>query len=181
MIELLIVIGVLGILAVGLLAAVDPFEQLKKARDTNSRQAAISIQTALIRFYATHNSLPWTMTTPPTGCAALAVDTAVTVTAQEDCINGALVGDGELKADFVTALGEATADSMYISRSGAAAVSVCFSPASKSMFAEDTTKFSNIAADLSTAGGGDGSCDAAAKAVLVAAGNAGTVCYYCAK
>jgi len=29
--ELLIVIGVLGILAAGLLAAIDPFEQLKKA------------------------------------------------------------------------------------------------------------------------------------------------------
>ena len=33
LVELLIVIGILGILAAGLLAAIDPLEQLKKGRD----------------------------------------------------------------------------------------------------------------------------------------------------
>ena len=45
MIELLIVIGVLGILATGLLAAVDPFEQLKKARDTKAMVRNVSLST----------------------------------------------------------------------------------------------------------------------------------------
>ena len=33
LVELLVVIGILGILAAGLLAAIDPLEQLKKGRD----------------------------------------------------------------------------------------------------------------------------------------------------
>ena len=57
--ELLIVIGVLGILAAGLLAAIDPFEQLKKARDTNNRNAATEFLQASQRYYATHGYLPW--------------------------------------------------------------------------------------------------------------------------
>ena len=59
LIELLIVIGVLGILAAGLLAAVDPFEQLKKARDANNRNAVIELHNAYTRYYATHGNLPW--------------------------------------------------------------------------------------------------------------------------
>ena len=37
LIELLIVIALLGALAVGLLATIDPFEQLKKGRDTSKK------------------------------------------------------------------------------------------------------------------------------------------------
>ena len=59
--ELLIVIGVLGILAAGLLAAIDPFEQLKKAKDTNNRSATIELLQSLQRFYATHGDFPWNM------------------------------------------------------------------------------------------------------------------------
>jgi type II secretory pathway pseudopilin PulG len=58
--ELLIVIGVLGILAAGLLAAIDPFEQLKKARDSNYRSAALELLSATQRYYANHGYFPWT-------------------------------------------------------------------------------------------------------------------------
>jgi len=59
LIELLIVIGVLGILAAGLLAAVDPFEQLKKGRDSNTRNQVVELHNGFIRYYATHGDLPW--------------------------------------------------------------------------------------------------------------------------
>ena len=59
--ELLIVIGVLGILAAGLLAAIDPFEQLKKARDTNMRNSSVELLQAFQRYYAIHGSFPWNM------------------------------------------------------------------------------------------------------------------------
>ena len=49
LIELLIVIALLGALAVGLLAAVDPFEQLKKGSDTATRNTVITIINAVIR------------------------------------------------------------------------------------------------------------------------------------
>ena len=44
LIELLIVIALLGALAVGLLAALDPFEQLKKGTDTGTRNTVSEIQ-----------------------------------------------------------------------------------------------------------------------------------------
>lgn len=147
MIELLIVIGVLGILATGLLAAVDPFEQLKKARDTNNRQSAVSLQTAFTRYYATHGQLPWdntgavatcplgTMFGASRGATAALVDNAT----MTDCI-GLLENDGELKANFVTALGT-VASTMYVNSPAAANVSVCFAPSSKAVFAEINTKY----------------------------------------
>ena len=47
LIELIIVIGILGILAVGLLAALDPLEQLKRGRDTNRRRVSTELSGAL--------------------------------------------------------------------------------------------------------------------------------------
>jgi prepilin-type N-terminal cleavage/methylation domain-containing protein len=104
MIELLIVISVLGILATGVLAAVDPFEQLKKARDTNNRQSVLSLQTALIRYYATHGALPWDNAAVAATCTAAgaggifgaARDTEITATDLLPCIT-LLEADGELK------------------------------------------------------------------------------------
>jgi len=52
LIELLIVIALLGALAVGLLAALDPFEQLKKGTDTGVRNTVSEVHGAIIRYYA---------------------------------------------------------------------------------------------------------------------------------
>jgi prepilin-type N-terminal cleavage/methylation domain-containing protein len=60
LIELLIVIALLGALAVGLLAALDPFEQLKKGTDTGVRNTVSEVHGAIIRYYAvTGNKMPW--------------------------------------------------------------------------------------------------------------------------
>ncbi|MEK7634177.1 MAG: prepilin-type N-terminal cleavage/methylation domain-containing protein, partial [Patescibacteria group bacterium] len=59
LIELLIVIALLGALAVGLLAALDPFEQLKKGTDTGVRNTVSEVHGSIIRFYAIKNYMPW--------------------------------------------------------------------------------------------------------------------------
>src|SRR3970040_449139 len=59
LIELLVVIGILGILAAALVATIDPFEQLNKANDANSKNAAVEYLNANIRYYTTHNAMPW--------------------------------------------------------------------------------------------------------------------------
>jgi len=76
LIELLVVLGILGILAAGLLAAIDPFEQLKKGRDTNMRNTVIELLNATTRYYATHGDLPW--------CAAGTCSTIATVQLSTD-------------------------------------------------------------------------------------------------
>jgi len=153
MIELLIVIGVLGILATGLLAAVDPFEQLKKARDTNNRQAAVSLQTAFIRYYATHGQLPWDLATlPDPDClpalfgTSRATGSLVNIAGMKDCVT-LLENDGELKSGFVTALGAVVAGSMRVNSPTVGSATICFPVASKAIFAESNTKFTATGAD----------------------------------
>lgn len=163
LIELLIVIGVLGILAAGLMAAVDPFEQLKKARDANNRNAVIELHNAFTRYYATHGGLPWDDTaaiTYGTGACAVAlfggsrVGSSVQLSnaGMQDCIL-ALEGDGELKAGFVNAVGTAQADKLYINSENTTSVSVCFPPEGKGLWRDTSTKYDLTAQDQSA-----GSC-----------------------
>jgi prepilin-type N-terminal cleavage/methylation domain-containing protein len=59
LIELLVVIGILGVLAAALVATIDPFEQLKKATDANVKNTAVEFIDANIRYFTTHNAMPW--------------------------------------------------------------------------------------------------------------------------
>lgn len=60
MIELLIVIAVLGILAVAVLAAINPIEQINRGRDTGSRSDAEQLISGIDRYYASKGYYPWT-------------------------------------------------------------------------------------------------------------------------
>lgn len=149
--ELLIVIGVLGILAAGLLAAIDPFEQLKKARDTNNRSATIELMSAFTRYYANHGAFPWNMTTIPTGClrtagpiAALgALGTSVMNVqnaALQTCITNSLVTDGELKTSFFSGIGS-TDIFVASDPTDKTNVVVCFAPEGKSSRSDPSTSY----------------------------------------
>ena len=179
LIELLIVIGVLGILAAGLLAAVDPFEQLKKGRDTNRRNIAVELNNALIRYYATHGSLPWSGTTPvcteyTNGGAAVTLLTLnnASTTVADGCI-APLIDDGELKADYISGVGSGDLEKYFIYSETGVDLSICYEPESKSFYNEAATKWSNDGVtDLSAS-----SCTTAAKKLNL--GDA--VCFWCAK
>ncbi len=151
--ELLIVIGVLGILAAGLLAAIDPFEQLRKARDTNTRNATIELMSSLTRYYANHGAFPWNMTTLPdvscsraSGGALEALDTiainafSIQDNAMSTCISGSVVVDGELKDTFMDGIGSTN---IYIGSSSTdlTDLSVCFAPEGKSARSDPSTKY----------------------------------------
>jgi len=59
MIELLIVIAILGILAVAVLSAINPIEQINRGRDTGSRSDAEQLISAIDRYYAMTGYYPW--------------------------------------------------------------------------------------------------------------------------
>ena len=59
LIELLIVIAVLGILAVAVLSAINPVEQINRSRDTGKRSDAEQLLSAIDRFYASAGYYPW--------------------------------------------------------------------------------------------------------------------------
>lgn len=59
MIELLVVITILGILAVAVLSAINPLEQINRGRDTSTRSDAEQLYNAIDRFNAFQSYFPW--------------------------------------------------------------------------------------------------------------------------
>jgi len=140
LIELLVVIGILGILATALVATIDPFEQLKKASDSNLKNAAVEFANANLRYYTTHNAMPWHATGGVAGCGTAGAISAVALDAATGapCVTG-LIQDGELKDQFddddnltskIVLTGDATTE-----------VNVCYLPTSKAEQRSPLTKF----------------------------------------
>ena len=143
LIELLIVIALLGALAVGLLAALDPFEQLKKGTDTGTRNTVSEIQGAVIRYYAIKNQMPWCADTNCSTYEDGLADTVTAVTANTMTNTiGNIVTAGELKTDFITIAGTATLTKIVVFGSNTSAtVQVCYKPTAKSFTNDPNTKF----------------------------------------
>lgn len=166
LIELLVVIGILGVLAAALIATIDPFEQLKKAQDANVKNTVVEFSTANIRYYTTHNLLPWSDPNQAT-CegAGLPSGELLTTARMTSCLN-ALVSDGELKSGFTTV----TSILANIKVTGGTnTVVTCFAPQSKSQQRDPNTTFN-----------ADGTSVASPTTNCVGYGG-GTTCYWCAK
>lgn len=105
LVELLIVIGILGVLVAVLFAILDPVEQLKKSQDATAKNIGVEITNAVNRYYATHSDYPWNIsasdgcTVPP---ATESLATGSDMTAFNGCL-GILTENGELKSTFTKA------------------------------------------------------------------------------
>ncbi len=131
LIELLIVIALLGALAVGLIGALDPFEQLKKGTDTGTRDIVNQIQTAVIRYYSVKNAMPWATDPAATNLATAPMVAAIT----------AMASAGELKTDFTT-IQSSNLTKVFVTGSTLnSTVAVCYKPTSKSFQNDPNTKF----------------------------------------
>lgn len=151
LIELLVVIGILGILAASLIVTVDPFEQLKKAQDANVQNVTVEFNDALIRYYTSHNAMPWTV---DTACGT-AVGTTNGTTANvnlgapaviSSCLSD-LVSEGEVKSGFTTATNVLTS---VIFQGTTNSVTACFHPQSKATERDLNTKYDPTALTITT-------------------------------
>lgn len=156
LIELLVVIGILGILAAGLLAAIDPLEQLRKAQDQTRQKIAVEYHGALTRYYATNLAMPWGATPPTAGLLSAAPQTTYTT---------ALTDRGELKTTFSQAAGNYLGE-IYLTGTSTGDVIVCFDPRSKSMTLQAGTLYTN---------------SGAANAACPATSPTDTSCHWCAR
>ena len=142
LIELLIVIALLGALAVGLMAALDPFEQLKKGDDTGVRNTVSELHGAVIRYYAIKSQMPWAAIGPT-------LDMTNASTGYDAANITGIVDAGELKADFSTLAGGQLA---RINIAGTdMTVTVCFKPASKSFRSDPNTKYNASGVEVPSA------------------------------
>lgn len=166
LIELLVVLGILGILAAALLAAINPVEQLNKAQDTSLKNTATQFQNAVVQYYSTHNSLPWSVAGANCYNAGGGTLNKVQLSTLNTCIAD-LVADGDLKASFQTVT---NLTNVYVTnpnpQTGNATDTIsCFKPQSQSQQTDTLTKY-----------GQDGSNGAACKSQ-----GGSTLCYWCAQ
>lgn len=160
LIELLVVIGVLGILATGLLATIDPLEQFRKGNDSNSKTTSLELINALTRYYAVHGTFPWDSTANGgaacgTGLSlpgqwnapiqvSLVGGNSAFNTGNPGCL-AQLVTEGELKSTFPTQWGVLhnlwVVDTTVGTSKG---VAVCYNPDSKSESTKSTTNYAYI-------------------------------------
>lgn len=153
MIELLIVIAVLGILAIAVLAAINPIEQINRGRDTGNRSDAEQLLSAVDRYDASQMVWPWqgaaadpaglawqqvTDTSPaaPTGgCPMLS-------NLRYDSTDATCPGTDEVKQSFVNRITDSRYNALYIEYGGATgdSVYICFSPQSMSFAQEADTR-----------------------------------------
>jgi prepilin-type N-terminal cleavage/methylation domain-containing protein len=143
LVELLIVIALLGALAIGLIGALDPFEQLKKGTDTGTRDLVNQVQTAVLRYYATTNRFPWESTPALSGGFTAQ---GLNVADFDDSVSNMIVA-GELKSNFREIYGSKLSQIIVTyTPSGiaqSATVVACYQPQSKSFLVDPNTKYSN--------------------------------------
>lgn len=120
LVELLVVIVIIGILAVGVLAAINPIEQIRRGRDTARQSAAREILGAAERIYGMAGDYPsaggWTKGTAFTVDAAAVQELIDAAELRSGFENRSPIDNGELEA--------------YIDDSGTDEMRVCFQPES---------------------------------------------------
>jgi len=140
LIELLIVIAVLGILAVAVLSAINPIEQINRSRDTGSRSDSEQLINAMDRYYTTKGYYVWQSGATDVANLALAwqpvsdawvdsVAVPILVGATAKLSSG---GTAEVKQSYTDRITDATYNTMYVYNGGAQGDStyVCFAPKS---------------------------------------------------
>lgn len=149
LIELLIVIAVLGVLAVAVLSAINPIEQINRGRDTGARSDAEQLISAVDRYYASKQTYPWNgsgdVDDDPTGLTPVnRGDWLVVGGAQNgedvlDILADTGGGTGELKSAFVDRVDGFLGDrqlQVYNQGVPGSSTYVCFLPQSGSFHKE---------------------------------------------
>lgn len=138
LIELLIVIALLGALAIGLIATIDPFEQLKKGRDTATRNTVTEFYNANLRYFGTKGQFAWG--TDPFAAGTSLSNLTTTITD--------LVDAGELKNNFIAAAGFNRLERITVNSTASDDLSVCFVPESKNFRLDSNTIYQATDATL---------------------------------
>lgn len=108
LVELLIVIGLLGAIALIVISAINPIEQANKARDARFRADSSQLISAIERYYASHSKFPWedcgTSSCPASEDSygfVSAGDPTIGICGDAGCTtNGTLVTNDEVKTEF---------------------------------------------------------------------------------
>jgi prepilin-type N-terminal cleavage/methylation domain-containing protein len=167
LIELLIVIALLGALAVALLAALDPLEQIKKGTDTGVRNTVAEISSSFTRYASVKSG-----DMPYTGFIDWGTIGTTAGNAAYDAI-AAVVTTGELKTDFLS-LAHDQLNKIYVIADQTRSY-VCFEPSAKAFKSDNNTKF------IPPALGGSVATMSEDTTCTAGTNGSGSVCYWCVR
>lgn len=145
LVELLIVIGLLGAIALIVIAAINPIEQANRARDARFQADAGQMLSAVERYFASHSKFPWE------GCAAAGCvasselafgflpggSEALGLCGSSCTTSGLLITNDELKTEFLGrdwVTGATVDKQIFFGKAAGSSASVygCYIPLSKS-------------------------------------------------
>ncbi len=124
LIELLIVITIIGVLAVAVLSAINPIEQIRRAQDSGRESDAAELLNAFERYYTAFFKYPWDVRGQPTPSEALVRNNLSWL--------DELISKEEVKNQFKN---RASWSDLYVTQSGTL-VSICFDAQSKTFQAQ---------------------------------------------
>lgn len=175
LVELLIVIGLLGAIALIVISAINPIEQANKARDARFKADGSQLLSAIERYYASNSQFPWQVCGAgicPTSSDQFgfisANDTSVGLCGTSACNDqtGILIASAELKTEFLTrdwvkAAPSAVETQIQIGKGSGSSSSIyaCFIPLAKAT--KDTALANDTVRAISFSAGGivnDGTC-----------------------
>src|SRR3990167_3081914 len=143
LVELLIVIGLLSVIALIVIAAINPIEQANRARDTKFRADGSQLVSAIERYFAVNDKFPWvtgSMTNDAAKNFVTAADTTVGICGTTCSVDGALITTDELKTefrnrDFVKSAGTDVTKQIRVGKAigSSASIYACYVPQSKSI------------------------------------------------
>lgn len=144
LVELLIVIGLLGAIALIVIAAINPIEQTNRARDARFRADGGQLVSAIDRYFAAKSEFPWVTQTPASYTTessfgfVTAKDVEVGICGDASCSTaGNLISSDELKTEFMSRdfiKNSSTVDKQILlgkDAGSSSSVYACFIPLSK--------------------------------------------------
>lgn len=134
LIELLVVVTLIAILAVAVLATINPIEQRRKAQDTAIKSLAADVVSAQERYFAVYGCYTWNDATTTFGtCTTTATvsGTDVKSTASPNLQLGNLVTAGEAKANLTERVNALAAGTILLTVDGSNVLHAAFAPTSK--------------------------------------------------
>ncbi|NMB56320.1 type II secretion system protein [Candidatus Beckwithbacteria bacterium] len=188
LVELLIVITLIGILAVAVLAAINPIEQFNKANDTARKTDAGQVLNAIERYYTSNGMFPW-------NASKTDVNTAISFVLEGNNVTGTgpntmdtttldvLTDDGELKKTFLNKYIHGAAlgpnEKLYVYKpANISEVKVCFQPQSKSV-AKEAMKVSGTGYTVGNPLAADVTFEALAEGDSCFSGTSQVPCFIC--
>lgn len=144
LIELIIVMAVFGVLAAGLLASLEPGEQVKRAQDNALQFKATEVARSIVRFQVnTGGRSPVCGVSCPVGFRGGTLD-VLTQEGNSTRVVEALSNSGELRQSFITA----ELSYIYLSTIDGTRNAVCYLPGSRSHQRSSNTVFKMISGRL---------------------------------